>query len=122
MPEPSPPPTDFGAVARAAAARRPSQEPAPWRKPRSRFAWGLIAGLGALCGGVVVAVIEVWVFGYFDPRSLRTPMMGVAGGVLWLADEAGLMKDPYTTPASVLHLRNSKDVGDCVDAEPRDEK
>jgi hypothetical protein len=77
----------------------------------------LVAGSVAVCVAGAVAAIEVSILNYLEPRSLAFLAVGVGGAVLWLADQAGLMKDPYSEPVSVLHLRDEVDKTAGLDAE-----
>lgn len=100
---------DHFADARAAATRR---EPTPlpsWKKPRSRFGWALVAGAVAVCAGLVVAGVEVWLVRYVELRSIGILMVAVGGAFLWLVDSLGLMKDPYSEAHPVLGLREQAD-------------
>lgn len=60
-----------------------------------RFTAGCIAAVVAGVATIIAAVVDAHVSTRLHGKYLVGCFMGVAGGVLWLGEEYGLIADPY---------------------------
>ena len=60
-----------------------------------RFTAGCIAAVVAGVATIIVAVVDARVSERVHGKALVGLFMGVAGGLLWLGEEYGLIADPY---------------------------
>ena len=60
-----------------------------------RFTAGCIAAVVAGVATILAAIVAARVGERLHLRTLVALFMGVAGGVLWLGEEYGLIADPY---------------------------
>jgi drug/metabolite transporter (DMT)-like permease len=60
-----------------------------------RFTAGCIAAVVAGVATIIAAIVDARVSDRLNGKALAGLFMAVAGGVLWLGEEYGLIADPY---------------------------
>jgi hypothetical protein len=75
-----------------------------------RFTAGCVAAVVAGVATIIAAVVDAHVSERLHGKALAGLFVGVAGGVLWLGEEYGLIADPYRDSSkSPLSLKTPRE-------------